>query len=89
MQILNPDGGEAEFSGNGSRIAAGYVAGRDGTAEVVLETLKGTVAGTVDGGSVTIDAGAAALDGTRPRPERRRRRRRRSTRSSRSETRTA
>jgi diaminopimelate epimerase len=64
VQILNPDGGEAEFSGNGSRIAAGYVAGRDGTAEVVLETLKGSIAGTVDGGSVTIDAGAAALDGS-------------------------
>jgi diaminopimelate epimerase len=63
LQILNPDGGEAEFSGNGSRIAAGYVAHRDGTAEVVLETLKGTVAGRVDGGSVTIDAGAAALEG--------------------------
>jgi len=29
VQILNPDGSEAEFSGNGSRIAAGYVAGRD------------------------------------------------------------
>ncbi len=63
VQILNPDGGEAEFSGNGSRIAAGYVAGRDGVADVVLETLKGTVAGVVAGGSVTIDAGAAALEG--------------------------
>jgi diaminopimelate epimerase len=63
VQILNPDGSEAEFSGNGSRIAAGYVAGRDGRAEVVLETLKGTVSGIVGGGSATIDAGAAALEG--------------------------
>jgi diaminopimelate epimerase len=63
VQILNPDGSEAEFSGNGSRIAAGYVGGRDGCAEVVLETLKGSVAGTVDGGSVTVEAGAAALEG--------------------------
>jgi diaminopimelate epimerase len=69
VQILNPDGGEAEFSGNGSRIAAGYVANRDGCAAVVLETLKGTVAGTVDGGSVTIDAGTAALDGPDHRPD--------------------
>lgn len=64
VQILNPDGGEAEFSGNGSRIAAGYVAGRDGVSDVVLETLKGTVSGRVDGGSVTIEAGAAALEGS-------------------------
>jgi diaminopimelate epimerase len=68
VQILNPDGGEAEFSGNGSRIAAGYVAGRDSQGDVVLETLKGTVAGIVDGGSATIDAGAAALDGPGHRP---------------------
>jgi diaminopimelate epimerase len=64
VQILNPDGGEAEFSGNGSRIAAGYVAARDRAATVVLETLKGSVTGWVDGGSVTIDVGAAALDGS-------------------------
>lgn len=69
VQILNPDGSEAEFSGNGSRIAAGYVAGRDGRADVVLETVKGTVTGSVDGGSVTIDAGRAALDGPDHRPD--------------------
>ncbi len=68
VQILNPDGGEAEFSGNGSRIAAAYVSGRDGRVDVVLETLKGTVSGTVDGGSVTIDAGAATLEGPDHRP---------------------
>jgi diaminopimelate epimerase len=69
VQILNPDGGEAEFSGNGSRIAAGYVADRDGRADVVLETVKGTVTGHVDGGSVTIDAGRAALEGPDHRPD--------------------
>jgi diaminopimelate epimerase len=69
VQILNPDGGEAEFSGNGSRIAAGYVSGRDGHTDVVLETLKGTVSGTVDGGSVTIDAGAATLESPDHRPD--------------------
>jgi diaminopimelate epimerase len=63
VQILNPDGSEAEFSGNGSRIAAGYVADRDRTADVTLETLKGTVAATVGAGSVTIDAGIATLEG--------------------------
>ena len=25
VRIFNPDGGEAEFSGNGTRIAAGYL----------------------------------------------------------------
>jgi len=69
VQILNPDGSEAEFSGNGSRIAAGYVAGRDGRTEVVLETLKGTVTAVVDGGSVTIDAGTAALEGADHAPD--------------------
>ena len=69
VQILNPDGSEAEFSGNGSRIAAGYVADRDGRADVALETVKGTIAAAVDGGSVTIDAGAAALDGPDHRPD--------------------
>jgi diaminopimelate epimerase len=69
VQILNPDGGEAEFSGNGSRIAAGYVSDRDGRADVVLETVKGTVTGSVDGGSVTIDAGRAALEGPDHRPD--------------------
>jgi len=56
VQILNPDGSAAEFSGNGSRIAVGYVADRDRRTEVTLETPKGTVAGTVDGGSVTVSA---------------------------------
>ena len=69
VQILNPDGSDAEFSGNGSRIAVGYVADRDGCAEVTLETPKGTVAGTVDGGSVTVDAGTAALEGPDHRPD--------------------
>jgi len=69
VQILNPDGSDAEFSGNGSRIAVGYVADRDGRAEVTLETPKGTVAGTLDGGSVTVDAGTAALEGPDHRPD--------------------
>jgi diaminopimelate epimerase len=69
VQILNPDGSEAEFSGNGTRIAAGYLAARDGVSEPMLETLKGTIAGTVDGGSVTVDAGDAALEGADHAPD--------------------
>ncbi len=69
VRILNPDGSDAEFSGNGSRIAVGYVADRDGRTDVTLETPKGTVAGTVEGDSVTVDAGPAALEGPDHRPD--------------------
>jgi diaminopimelate epimerase len=63
VRIWNPDGSEAEFSGNGSRIAVGYLAARDGADEVEIVTVKGRVRGSVSGSTVTVDAGAAALDG--------------------------
>ncbi len=62
VRIFNPDGGEAEFSGNGTRIAAGYLMRRDGAEDVAMSTLKGTVRGTRDGGLITIDAGHASLE---------------------------
>jgi diaminopimelate epimerase len=68
VRIYNPDGGLAEFSGNGSRIAVGYLARRDGLAELEIETEKGVIAGSVDGGMVTVDVGAASLDGPDHRP---------------------
>ncbi len=63
VRILNPDGSEAEFSGNGTRIAVGYLARRDRLKELTIDTLKGPVSGTIDGNMVTVDAGSAALDG--------------------------
>jgi diaminopimelate epimerase len=63
VRILNPDGSEAEFSGNGTRIAVGYLAARDGLERLTIETLKGPIAGRVEGSMITIDAGAAALSG--------------------------
>ncbi len=63
VRIYNPDGGQAEFSGNGSRIAVAYLCRRDGLAELTIETVKGIVNGKIDGTSVTIDAGRAALTG--------------------------
>jgi diaminopimelate epimerase len=69
VRILNPDGSDAEFSGNGSRIAAAHIAARDACSELELETPKGAVAATVAGGNVTIDAGTAALDGPDHRPD--------------------
>ena len=68
VRIYNPDGGVAEFSGNGSRIAIGYLARRDHLTGLTIETDKGLVPGTVDGGTVTVDAGRAALEGADHRP---------------------
>ena len=61
VQILNPDGSEAEFSGNGTRIAAGYLMARDGAQRVQMTTLKGRILGMRHGGEITIDAGSATL----------------------------
>ena len=63
VRILNPDGSEAEFSGNGTRIAAGYLLGRDGGDEVAMDTLKGPIRGLRRAdGTITIDAGRASLE---------------------------
>jgi diaminopimelate epimerase len=68
VRIYNPDGGLAEFSGNGSRIAVGYLARRDGLSELAIETEKGVIDGSVDGGMVTVDVGAASLEGADHQP---------------------
>ncbi|MGZ4430037.1 MAG: diaminopimelate epimerase [Gaiellales bacterium] len=60
--ILNPDGSEAEFSGNGTRIAAGYLMRRDALDRVVMRTLKGEITGRLGGDVITIDAGRASLE---------------------------
>ena len=69
VRILNPDGSEAEFSGNGSRIAAAHIAARDACSELEIETPKGRIAAVVDGIDVTIDAGTASLEGADHRPD--------------------
>ncbi len=38
VAIWNPDGSRAEFSGNGTRIAAAWLAGREGVDEVIVAT---------------------------------------------------
>ena len=68
VRILNPDGSDAEFSGNGSRIAARHIAARDGLRELELVTPRGAIAATVDGQAVTIGVGRATLDGPDHRP---------------------
>jgi diaminopimelate epimerase len=62
VRIFNPDGGEAEFSGNGTRIAAGYLMQRDGIDGLEMDTIKGTVGATRHDGVITIDAGRASLE---------------------------
>ena len=68
VTILNPDGSEAEFSGNGTRIAAGYLMRRDGVDELTMATLKGEIRARRIGEEIEIDAGRAALDGPDHRP---------------------
>src|SRR5437763_15833552 len=62
VRSFNPDGGEAEFSGNGTRIAAGYLMARDGAERVEMTTIKGAIRGESHDGVITIDAGRASLD---------------------------
>jgi diaminopimelate epimerase len=69
VRIFNPDGGEAEFSGNGTRIAAGYLMQRDGTGLVEMDTIKGVIRGERQGDVITIDAGRAALESADHRPD--------------------
>lgn len=69
VRIFNPDGSEAEFSGNGTRIAAGYLMQRDGTDQVEMSTLKGVIRGERRGDVITIDAGRATLDSDDHRPD--------------------
>ena len=68
VRIFNPDGGEAEFSGNGTRIAAGYLMARDGVSRVEMATIKGAIRGDRHDGAITIDAGRASLDSPDHRP---------------------
>jgi diaminopimelate epimerase len=62
VRIFNPDGSEAEFSGNGTRIAAGYLMRRDALGAAEMETIKGVIRAERRGGDIAIDAGAAALE---------------------------
>jgi diaminopimelate epimerase len=57
VTVWNPDGTVAEFSGNGARIAAGWLAGRTGATDVRLRVGERAVAARVDGGDVELDAG--------------------------------
>jgi len=63
MRILNPDGSEAEACGNGTRCVACLVAAETGRRAVVIETVAGLLAATIDaGGGATVDMGEPRFD---------------------------
>jgi len=62
MRILNPDGGEAEACGNGTRCVARLIAAETGKNRVLIETEAGLLDAKVDGdGVATVDMGAPLL----------------------------
>jgi len=64
VRIWNPDGSEAEKSGNGVRIVARWLhdVGRVGGAPFVLETAGGPVRCRVDGERIDVEMGAVSFD---------------------------
>jgi diaminopimelate epimerase len=57
VTVWNPDGTTAEFSGNGARIAAAWLADRTGASDVRLRVGERAVAARVDGREVELDVG--------------------------------
>ena len=57
VTVWNPDGSTAEMSGNGARIAAAWYARTTGSPRVRFRIGERDVTATVDGDSVTLDAG--------------------------------
>jgi diaminopimelate epimerase len=57
LEIWNPDGSRAEFSGNGARIAAAWLAERAGASEVRLRFRDRQAAAHVEGALVELDVG--------------------------------
>jgi diaminopimelate epimerase len=58
VQIWNPDGSRAEFSGNGARIAAAWLAERSGSSDIRLHFGAREAVARVDGTTVALDIGA-------------------------------
>jgi diaminopimelate epimerase len=61
IAIWNPDGSQAEMSGNGTRIAARWLAERAGVAEVVVRVGPREVRAVVDGHVVEQELGAVEV----------------------------
>lgn len=59
--VWNPDGSPAEFSGNGARIAAGWILARTGVAEARLRVGERDVVARGRDGSVELDVGRVVV----------------------------
>lgn len=63
LRIHNPDGGEAEACGNGTRCVAALMMDESRQSETVIETVAGLLDATrADDGEVTVDMGRVGLD---------------------------
>jgi diaminopimelate epimerase len=62
MTLVQPDGSTAAMCGNGARCAARWVAEREGTDTVMLDTQAGTRRAEVDGETVTVEMGEPSFD---------------------------
>jgi diaminopimelate epimerase len=57
LVVWNPDGSQAELSGNGARIAAMWLAGRSGVAFPRIRIGERTVPARIEAGDVEVDLG--------------------------------
>jgi diaminopimelate epimerase len=63
LRIHNPDGGEAEACGNGTRCVAALMMDESGKGETIIETVAGLLdAIRANDGDVTVDMGRVGLD---------------------------
>jgi diaminopimelate epimerase len=64
VTVWNPDGSVAEMSGNGARIAAAWLARKEGARDITLKVGEREVNATVAGDDVTLDVGGVVVGGT-------------------------
>ena len=64
--VWNRDGSRAEFSGNGARIAAGWLSARSGRGEVRLHVGEREVVARRRGGAIELELGAVSVGGLEP-----------------------
>ncbi len=68
MRIWNPDGSLTEACGNGTRMAARWIAERTGTSEVTVATAAGVLACHVEGETISAALAPAMLAGSQYQP---------------------
>jgi diaminopimelate epimerase len=61
VTVWNPDGSNAELSGNGARIAAAWLARKAGVQDVALRVGERDLTASVDGDTVVLDVGSVEV----------------------------